>query len=496
MTFKGFDPVKLTSLAKELDGLSQNAGGLHTKLAGVLTTAQQNLPAGQSASRDPDLQNLVGQVVSIPFFGPSRLPGSLGSELSDMQSSMKRRIAQLESLQKFADLGYPVDPSVVFLDEKGPDAKKVDNALKDLQALNGKDFGSNGNRDDLQKVTDELTGLTSAELDAVFAKASPADLARYNALLSNTDDSWLNPFDHNGLPQDQRDKALSTLLSRIGADNLTKFTTAFPEVQPTFTNSAAYKDGGNSQNGLNNSGIHWQDPSDPLFNGPVSADDINQRQFGDCWYVASLASVAQRDPQFIQDGIKQNPNGTVSVRVWDKSGNYQWVTVTPDLPTDTNGNPISTYGNGDTWPAYYEKAFAQVYHDENGQNGYGGIEGDDPKASAPFLTGSSGHDITKSGGFLGLQSVPDDRFSTLKKDFDSGKAITVSTPADESLDKNHPAEWGNRYCSNHAYYVRGFTPDGKIILGNPWGVSGYPPIEVTQDQFDKYFQDPESYDVP
>jgi hypothetical protein len=62
--------------------------------------------------------------------------------------------------------------------------------------------------------------------------------------------------------------------------------------------------------------------------------------------------------------------------------------------------------------------------------------------------------------------------------------------------KNTPPEWTNRYCTDHAYYVRGFTSDGKIILGNPWGVSGYPPITVTQDQFNKYFQEPEAFDVP
>ncbi len=496
MGFKGFDPVRLTSLAGELDGLSRGAAGLHSRLAGVLTTAQQNLPAGQSASFDPDLQNLVGDLIPIPLFGPNLMPGSLAGELGDMQASMKRRITQLESLQKFADLGYPVDPSVIFLDEKGPDGKKVDAALNDLKALNGADFGVNGNRDDLQKVAGDLDGLTSAELDAVFSKAAPADLAHFNQLISSTGDSGFNPFDHNGLSDTERSDVVSRMLSKIGADNLDKLMTAFPEAQPTFTNSDAYKNGGNSQNGLNNSGIHWQDPADPLFNGPVSADDINQHQFGDCWFVSSLSAVAQKDPQFIQDGIKKNTNGTVSVRIWDKDGNNRWVTVTPDLPTDTNGSPISTYGNGDTWSAYYEKAFALTYKDENGESGYGGIEGDDPKNSAPFLTGHSGSDITRSGGFLDLQSVPDTRFSTLKQNFDAGKAVTVSTPDDENLDKDHPAEWGGTYHSNHAYYVRGFTPDGRIILGNPWGVQGYPPIYVTQDQFNKYFQSPEAYDVP
>ncbi|WP_419996493.1 hypothetical protein [Streptomyces boninensis] len=58
MGFRGFEPTKLTALANQLDGLGRNSGKLHSRLAAVLTTAQANLPSGQPASRDPDLQGL------------------------------------------------------------------------------------------------------------------------------------------------------------------------------------------------------------------------------------------------------------------------------------------------------------------------------------------------------------------------------------------------------------------------------------------------------
>ncbi|SNX63202.1 calpain family cysteine protease [Streptomyces sp. TLI_55] len=498
MAFRGFDAVKLTALAKDLDTLAGHSGRLHSDLAAVLTSAQQNLPGGQRASHNSDLQDLVGDVIPMPgiFGGRRRLPGSLGGELGDMQASMKRRIKQIEGLQELADRGYPVSDGSLFLDESAPDAKKIDDALKHLQELQGKDFGSNGNHDDLEKISGELDGLTAAELDAVVSKASPKDLAFYNQLLTDTDDSFWNPFDENGLGEDARRATLSRMLSKISPENFDKFQKAFPGTQPTFTNTGAFEEGGNNQNGQTNNGIHWQTPSDPLIVEGVSPDDVNQRQFGDCWYVASLAGLAQKDPKFIEEGIKQNPNGTVSVRVWDKNGNYQWVTMTADLPTDRNGNPISTYGNGESWPAYYEKAFAMVYsEDGDDERGYGGIEGDDPKKSAPYLTGREGDDLT-SGGFLGIGEHEDKSLEGLKKAFDSGKVVTVSTPADEKLDKDHPQEWGNVYHSNHAYYVRGFTDDGKVILGNPWGVSGYPPITVSQEEFNKYFGGAEAFDAP
>ncbi|WP_030221963.1 C2 family cysteine protease [Streptomyces sp. NRRL WC-3626] len=498
MGFRGFDAPKLTALAGDLDTLAGNAGKLHSRLAALLTSAQQDLPSGQSASRDPDLQALVGDLVPMPSFfgGRRRLPGSLTGELGDMQASMKRRIKQLEGVQELAGKGYPVADGSVFLDENAPDAKKIDEALRNLRALDGKDFGTNGNRDDLERISGELDGLTAAELDALMTKASPKDLAFYNELLTDTGDSLWNPFDENGLPEDRRRDTLSLMLSKISPQNVPRFQTAFPGTQPTFTNTGAYEQGGNNQNGQTNSGIHWAPPGDPLFQNGVSADDVNQNQFGDCWYVASLAGLAQKNPRFVQEGIKENPNGTVSVRVWDKEGAYHWVTMTADLPTDQNGNPISTYGNGESWPAYYEKAFAMVYsEDGDGERGYGGIEGDDPKKSAPYLTGREGEDL-RTGGFLGLGEHDDKNLGALKRAFESGQVVTVSTPADESLDKNHPQEWGSTYHSNHAYYVRGFTDDGKVILGNPWGTSGYPPITVSQEQFDQYFQSPEAFDVP
>ncbi|MFE5257252.1 C2 family cysteine protease [Streptomyces coelicoflavus] len=498
MAFRGFDAAKLRALAGELDSLAAHSGKLHTQLATLLTTAQQNLPPGQSASRDPDLQGLVGGLIPIPsFFGGRRsLPGSLQDELGDMQASMKRRIRQMEGLKELERLGYPVSDGSVFLDEKPPDAKKIDAALRELQALDGKDFGANGNRDDLEQVSGQLDGLTAAELDAFMTKASPKDLAFYNELITDTGDSGWSPFDHNGLTEAARRDTLSLMLSKISPENVGKFQTAFPGMQPTFTNTGAYESGGNNQNGQTNNGIHWAPPSDPLFQNGVSADDVSQNQFGDCWYVASLAGLAQKDPKFIQEGIKENPNGTVSVRVWDKEGNHHWVTMTADLPTDQNGNPISTYGNGETWPAYYEKAFAMTYsEDGEGERGYGGIEGDDPKKAAPYLTGQEGEDM-ETGGFLGIGKDDDKDIDSLRSAFESGKVVTLSTPDDEGLDKDHPAEWGSTYHSNHAYYVRGFTDDGKVILGNPWGVQGYPPITVSQDQLDKYFQGPEAFDAP
>ncbi|MEU8585669.1 C2 family cysteine protease [Streptomyces sp. NPDC048664] len=494
--FRGFDTDGVDALAKDLDALARNSGSLHTQLATLMTAVQQNLPPGQRASYDPDLQNLVGDLIPMPFFGHRQLPGSLGGELGDMQASMKRRLAQLKGAKDLADHGYPVGDDTVFLDEKAPDAKRIQDAYDDLHGLGSAHFGITGNQEELQRVSKELDGLTAAELDSVVAKASPQDLADYNRLIGDTGGGLgVFGFGLYGLPADRCRDTVALMLSKVSQDNMAKFTTAFPQVQPDFTNSNAYLNHGNDQNGQTNDGIRWATPTNPLFDDGVSVDDVNQRQFGDCWYMASLAGLAQKDPQFVQDGIRQNPNGTVSVRVWNQGGDYHWVTMTAELPSDRNGTPLSAYGNGETWPAYYEKAFALSYTDEDGNKGYGGIEGDDPKRSAPYLTGHGGEDL-ETGGFLGIGKHEDMNIDTLRKKFDSGQVITVSSPDDEDLDKNHPASFGGSYVTNHAYYVRGFTGDGKIILGNPWGKKSAPPIEVSQEDFDKYFHNPEAFHAP
>jgi hypothetical protein len=349
------------------------------------------------------------------------------------------------------------------------------------------DFGVNGDTDDLKKVGTTLAGLTSAELDAVFSKATPADLAHYNKLMNDHGDSGWNPFDSNGLSPEERDKTLGTLLSRIGPENFDKFVKAFPSVQPIFTNTDAYKRGENPQNKADGRGVHYEIPATPLFDGPVTLGQVHQVGLGDCWYFATLVSLAQRDPTFLQNGIKQNPNGTVSVRIWDKEGDFRWVTVTPDILMNGDGSTVSATGVTCTWPAYYEKAFAAVY---GGQDGYGGIEGDIADHAVPYVSGSTAHDI-KSGGFLGIGKHDNLDIPNLKELYESGKGVTIAT---RDVDDGTPG-LPQGFVGDHVFSVSGFTPDGKIVLSNPWD-PGHLKVTGDQKQLNTYFEQPEWFTIP
>ncbi|GAA4588748.1 hypothetical protein GCM10023194_41240 [Planotetraspora phitsanulokensis] len=490
MTYAGFDVDKIRLLARELRKAGGGAGGLQRDLAKVLGDAESALNGAPPTSYQPLLDTMRG--------GEARgVPGVLATVLPDTAGEIDRRCDRISPPGAPFPPGTVVDPMIVF-DRDEPDQGKVNQALDAIKGLGGKDFGMNGNRDDLSAVAKRLEELTPAELDLFLSKVSDEDLKRYGRLISDTGDSWLNPFDHNGLPDGERREHLSHLLERAGPGLWGKLAADLPGVQPGFDSTDVFLDGVNSQSGVSTTGLRYGMPNVPMFADGVQADEVAQGTLGDCWYIASLKATAAADPKFIQDGIRQNANGTVSVRVWDKEGKLHWVTVTPDLPVDANGNlafarSVSGGKITESWPGYYEKAFALLYAEDGGgapdskggddrydreeRGSYGAIEWDFTEKAPPYLTGNDAD---------GLDLDYDD----VKKAFDSGHPVIVST---HSTADGVPANLKGAYVARHVFYVKGFK-DGKIILGNPWGPDS-PDAVVTPDEFKKWFDDPQKLSV-
>ncbi|WDV31788.1 hypothetical protein OIM90_12175 [Streptomyces sp. AD16] len=53
MAFRGFDAARIRALAGDLDRLAGDSGRLHSQLATLLTTAQQNLPPARAPPVPP-----------------------------------------------------------------------------------------------------------------------------------------------------------------------------------------------------------------------------------------------------------------------------------------------------------------------------------------------------------------------------------------------------------------------------------------------------------
>ncbi|MEO3750877.1 C2 family cysteine protease [Streptomyces sp. B6B3] len=478
MSYRGFDVGEIRSLAGDLSTLGDEAPTLHLDIATVLNKAHTAMATGP-ATYDGDLEKVrtsgVTDVVldGLPFGGSGTLPLALNDDLNGMSAEMGRRCDQLDAVMELDGTDYPVTDDDIFLDEEPPSKEDIDEAVRFFDNLNDDDgLSAPTNTEDMQAAMAELEGLSAAELNIVLSKVPEGQLEEWNELLNQT---RLGNF--MGVSREERNAHLSDLFANVNSGNLDAFMAAF-DVEPNMMNGK-YLDGSED---------YGMPPSDqPMFNNDeVDVHDIDQGSFGDCWFLASLAALTEANPEFVREGIRENDNGTVSVRLWDAEGNMQWVTVSAELPLNDNGDPVSASdGGGPLWPAYYEKAFAQVY-DEDPPGSYGAIEGDWAENAVPYLTGGEAEDI--SSGFWDWGGS---NFDNVKQAFEGGKSVMVSSTGDA------PDSWEDQgYTDSHAYYVVGFTDDGNILIGNPWGRDDFPPIEATPEEFEEAFDDPTAMNVP
>ncbi len=474
MTWRGFDAGRIRDLAGELRACGEAARGLHGRLATVLTDAEARLD-GSPATTHPQLEKLVGTAgdawwegVALVPTDPTDLPGSLHVELADTADEMECRVAQLEGCRELVEQGYTIDAAVVFADEDPPDAEAIDQAVEALGALDADaELGPEGNRGDLRELQERLDGLTDAELDAVITAVPESDLRCYADLVGADFEFWGM---ENGLPYPERREHFSDILARVTSENVEKLRGAWPEVEPSVLDSSAAELGEVS---------HWAVPSAPLFGEGICGDDVAQGRLGDCWFLASLAAMAETNPAFVREGIRENPNGTLSVRIWDELGKPKWVTITRDLPVQDDGSPISAMGTDSSWAAYYEKAFSMVYgDDESGlpAGSYGAIEGDREEQAPPYLTGNEATDL--------------DGYEAVREAFESGHPVVVDTPSDGEP----PSDWQDHYAVNHVYYVEGIAENGDLMIGNPWGPKH--DLRVTPAEFEQYFETPRALTLP
>lgn len=138
------------------------------------------------------------------------------------------------------------------------------------------------------------------------------------------------------------------------------------------------------------------DASDlPLFVKEPTVDDIEQRLLGDCYLQAALISMVQQDPQAIKRCMRDNGNGTVTVRFFKKDAPEQplipkYVTVTKTVPKSLG---MDTFSANNLWVQMIEKAYvASGLHKNTArpvdtQRTYSEIEGGHSNLFLTTLTG-------------------------------------------------------------------------------------------------------------
>lgn len=214
--------------------------------------------------------------------------------------------------------------------------------------------------------------------------------------------------------------------------------------------------------------LSWNPVQDgKLFVDGVNYDDVAQGYIGDCYLEGAMSAVARSSPKAIEDAVKDNGDGTYTVRFFESQGWGQamkpvTVTVDGDLPS-TGPGAQAYYAHGrdskELWPGVIEKAYAQW------KGGYEAIgNGGDPGGMMAALTG-------KQATYTANASLTADQvYEKIKAQATASRPMTAAT-----FGEDQGAKYTNTGVhASHAYTVLGAGEEnGKkyVELRNPWGFS-------------------------
>jgi hypothetical protein len=212
----------------------------------------------------------------------------------------------------------------------------------------------------------------------------------------------------------------------------------------------------------------------PLFgpNGP-NINDIKQGVLGDCWFLASLGSMAFANPNSIKSMVVDFGDGTYGVRFGST-----FYRVDSDLPVSRYGDQFLSYTafgqGGSMWAPIIEKAF--TFHRLPGANSYSSIEdGFTIDAYNAFQLPGTGAIAFHTNHSYGLPAFAnaDSLGAGIKSllyppDPNTKYAITIGIETSTT----------GYLLSNHQYIVTGVDLDGltgrvlNVHLRNPWQIDG------------------------
>jgi hypothetical protein len=254
----------------------------------------------------------------------------------------------------------------------------------------------------------------------------------------------------------------SPATSSIGGE-LAQLQLADPNVEPQYTTDDKGDPG------------TLQTPSDfSLFpSGEPSPDDVTQKEIGDCYFDAELASIAQEDPDYIKNMVHDNGNGTYTVQLYDPNGKPVDIAVDNKLPTGPNGKLLGltdTSGQAD-WASIVEKAYAKyndVYHvtGKPGDTGYTALtDGGYTVTAVQVLTGQNATLFSNSS-----YSTPEQQNNLaqqMQQNIKDGQIVTAGTSNEKVLPD------GGHTTAAHVYSVVSVEQDANgnwyVLVRDPQG---------------------------
>lgn len=145
---------------------------------------------------------------------------------------------------------------------------------------------------------------------------------------------------------------------------------------------------------------------EPLFPHEPSINDIAQGRVGDCYLLSALSALVDKSPQWIKDCMKDNGDGSVTVRLYDwreKNPQGRWVqgpvvphyiTVSKRVPGEYEEQK-EPFAKGALWVQMIEKAYTlSGFHDETKPaDDYSSIAGGFSSVFLRRITGQEKEDI-------------------------------------------------------------------------------------------------------
>lgn len=199
-------------------------------------------------------------------------------------------------------------------------------------------------------------------------------------------------------------------------------------------------------------GLRYQQANGSLFVNGARAPDMRQGMVGDCYLIAALGALADKNNASITSMFKDNMDGTWGVRFYKLDGTRyveDWVTVDRNLPVNSAGWTVFQGIGGhindsrnELWVALAEKAYAQW----NRGNSYSNLNAGWPYLALSQITGSSAYNT------FDMNQV----HTTLVSAVTRNQPVVIYKYLDAARTRAH------------AYYVRSYV-NGMFYLHNPWG---------------------------
>jgi hypothetical protein len=206
--------------------------------------------------------------------------------------------------------------------------------------------------------------------------------------------------------------------------------------------------------------------------GKPSGSQVDQGGLGDCWFMSSLAALADKDPAAIERMVHDNGNGTYSVTLFVDGA---WQSIQVDNTILMNGDHPQFAGDGNNndkalWPLIIEKAAIKAYGGD-----YLALNAGTGAMSMELFTGNPATTklVVPETGLGAVDAATVAQWSAASRDpnvimtanSDPGQTGTYQIPVAPINDVN-PGKTVD-FSNFHVYEISRIDGDGNVTLVNP-----------------------------